>query len=141
MSMEKELDLRDIFRIVQKRIIWLLVIPVTAVLTSALISFFLITPQYEASTTLLIGRASDMDQIINQELMMNRQLVSTYSEIAKSRSVAEAVIKELRLNMTSEELIKLVTVSAVKDTGIIAINVKNSDPKISMQIANQVAAS
>jgi len=88
MSMEKELDLRDIFRIVQKRIIWLLVIPVTAVLTSALISFFLITPQYEASTTLLIGRASDMDQIINQELMMNRQLVSTYSEIAKSRSVA-----------------------------------------------------
>src|SRR5690606_31628919 len=30
---------------------------------------------------------------------------------------------------------------AVKDTGIIAINVKNSDPKISMQIANQVAAS
>jgi len=43
--------------------------------------------------------------------------------------------------MTSEELIKLVTVSAVKDTGIIAINVKNSDPKISMQIANQVAAS
>lgn len=139
--MEQELDLRDILRIIRKRIIWLYLIPFIAVLTSALVSFCLISPQYEACTTLLIGQASNEDQIINQELMMNRQLVSTYSEIAKSRSVAEAVIKELRLNMTSEELIKLVTVSAVKDTGIIAIKVKNSDPETARQIANQVAAS
>lgn len=139
--MEQELDLRDLLRIIRKRVIWLFLIPVTAVIVSALVSLFVIKPQYEATTTLLIGRAADQGHIAYQDIMMYRQLVSTYSEIAKSRSVAEAVIKELRLNMTTDELSDLVTVNAVKDTEIIAIKVKNSDPDMARRIANQVATS
>lgn len=139
--MEQGLDLLDILGIVRKRYIWLLIIPVCAVLLSVVLCFFVLTPIYEASTTLLVGRAPDQGQIVYQDVMMYRQLVSTYSEIAKSRTVAEAVIQELRLDITVPELADLIKVTAVRDTEIIAIKVKNSNPRMAMQIANQVAKS
>lgn len=139
--MEQEIDLRGVLGKVRKRYIWLLLIPVCAVLLGVVICFFVLTPIYEASTTLLVGRAPDQGQIVYQDVMLYRQLVSTYSEIAKSRTVAEAVIQELRMEITVPELADLIQVTAVRDTEIIAIQVKNSDPSMAMRIANQVAKS
>lgn len=139
--MEKELDLRQIFGIIRKRIVWLLIFPLIAVMIAGVVSFFVIPPTYEASTTLLVGRAAEQGQMGYQDLMLNRQLVSTYSEIARSRSVAESVINALRLDMTTTELAEIISVSSVKDTEIIAIKVKNADPAMAKVIANQVAIS
>ena len=139
--MEQELDIRQIFGIVRKRIGWLIVFPIIAVLISGVLSFFVIPPVYEASTTLLVGRADDQGQMGYQDLLLNKQLVSTYSELATSRSVAESVINALRLEMTASELAGIISVSSVKDTEIIAVKVKNADPALAKVIANQAAIS
>jgi len=115
--------------------VWLFVLPIVTVLISGALSFLVIIPKYEASTTLMVGLA---DQSQNQD---NRKLVSTYSEIARSRSVAESVINALRLETTVTELSRQISVTAVRDTEIIAVKVQNADPALARRIANQVAES
>lgn len=139
--MEQELDIRQIFGIIRKRLPWLIILPLVAAIISGAVSFFVIPPTYEASTTLLVGRAAEQGQMGYQDLMLNKQLVSTYSELARSRSVAESVIKALRLDITTTEMAKMTSVTSVKDTEIIAVKVKNADPVLAKALANQVAIS
>lgn len=137
--MEQELNLSDVFLILRKRIILLIVLPLIAVLISGVVSFFVLTPVYEASTSLLLGRTGS--QIEYSDVLLNRQLVKTYSEVARSRSVLSSTISALRLDMTVGQLQGRVTVSSVRDTEIIAISVRHDDPLMAQRIADQVAAS
>src|SRR5690554_503387 len=139
--MEQEIDLRDIIAIIRKRFVWLVVLPLLAVVISGLVSFLVLTPEYESSTTLLIGRASDQGQLGYQDLQLNRQLVSTYSEIARSRSVAESVIQVLRLDMSTRDLADKISVDGVGSTEIIAIKARDADPQLAQRIAAQVGDS
>ena len=140
--MEQELDLRELFQIIRKRMYWLIIIPIIALVASGLISFFVLTPIYEASTTLLVGRELGQDRaIVYDDIRLARQLVDTYAEIAKSRTVASAVIDALRLDMTAPDLIRTITISPVRNTEVMAISVRNPDPELAAQIANQVAVS
>lgn len=139
--MEQGYDLRDLLTVIRKRFIWLLIIPTLAIMICGVITLYVISPIYEASTTLLIGRAQDETQLGYQDVMLNRQLISTYSELARSRSVTESVINALRLDMSISELAGQISVSSVRDTEILAVRVENEDPLLATRIANQVAKS
>lgn len=140
--MEEELeviDLREIFRILKKRK-WLLIsIPLAAAFISAVISFFVLTPIYRASTTMMVGKTYSGDNAVllqYQDLLAANQLVKTYSEIAKSRTVAEKVISKAGLEITPEQFSEKVEVSPVKDTQLIEVSVEDSDPALAAKLAN-----
>lgn len=139
--MEQELDLRGLANIIRKRFIWLILIPFIAVLSVGLFTYYLIPPTYESSTTLLVSRSMEQSQLSYDEVMLNRQLVPTFSELARSRAVTESVIKALRLDMTVSELAKHIKISAIQNTEIIAVTVRNTDPYRAQQIVEQVAKS
>ena len=73
------------------------------------------------------------------DLTMSQKLVNTYSEIIKSRSISEAVIKQLNLDLTAEELSKKITVSKVNDTEIIRIKVSDTNPETATLLTNTIA--
>jgi capsular polysaccharide biosynthesis protein len=142
---EEEISLREIFEVLKKRARIIAAITVISVLASAAITFFVIKPVFESNTTIMVGKPKNriMDPnnpITYQEVQTNRLLVSTYGEIAKSRSVLEEVIKSMNLAMTSDELRDKVDVSLVKDTEIIQIKVQDHDPAIAANLANAIAA-
>lgn len=139
--MEQELDLRGLTNIIRKRFVWLIVIPFIAVLIGGLFTYFFIPPTYESSTTLLVSRALDQSQLSYDDVMINRQLVPTFSELARSRVVTESVIKTLHLDMTVAELAQQINISAIQNTEIIAVTVRNSDPYRAKQIVEQVSES
>ncbi|UNC93577.1 YveK family protein [Candidatus Contubernalis alkaliaceticus] len=136
--MEQEIDIRDIFYILLKRIKFLIIIPLLAALISGLVSYFYLTPIYEASTTLMLWK-EQTTEVVYQDIQFNRQLVNTYREIAKSRLVAEEAAKRLQMNLTPAELSSMVEVSLVKDTEVISISVTNKNPELASIIANEVA--
>ena len=78
--------------------------------------------------------------ITYQEIQTNRLLVSTYREIAKSRTVLEEVIKDLNLDISIGQLREKVDVSLVKDTEIIQIKVQDHDPETAANLANTIAS-
>ncbi|WP_407306880.1 YveK family protein [Desulfosporosinus sp. SB140] len=143
--MEEEIDLRQYWEILRKRWLIVVAIPLIAALTSGIISFFIIKPSYQASTTLIVGKkASEEGQaaaqmLDNNVLLANQQLAKTYATIAQSRTVEENVIKDLNLPLTADELDKLISIDQVKTTEILEIQVSNTDPELAASIANTMA--
>lgn len=73
------------------------------------------------------------------ELTISEKLVSTYSELIKSRRILSQVIQNLKLDLTESELAKNITVISASDTSIIKITVSDANKKKAVEIANQIA--
>ena len=140
-TLEQELDLRDLWHMVVNRWQFIVVIPLVAMLISAAISVFLITPQYQSSATLLVLKQQPEQSLQFTDLQISRQLVQTYREIARSRRILENVIDSLNLDYSYGQLREKVEVTAVQNTEVIHITVTDPDPRLARRIANQVADS
>lgn len=143
--MEEELDLRQYWEILRKRWLIVVAVPLIAALSSGLISFLILKPVYQASTTLIVGKkASESGQaaiqmLDNSVLQANLQLAKTYGTIAQSRTVGQNVLNELKLPMTVAGLNSQISVNSVKNTEILEIQVNNQNPELAATIANTVA--
>ena len=137
----QEMTLEDIFRALKKR--WLLIVSVTLMCLiggSIFVLFFGPEPVYQASTTVLVNyRAEETNKLTQSDLTTSQKLVATYTEIIKSATILEPVIKALDLEITADELLKNIGVAQLNDTEIIKITVKNEDPELSRDIANTIA--
>jgi len=142
---EEEIDLREIFLIIRKRTKMIVIITLLATIISGIFSYFIATPVYKASTSLIVSRtqssALNNSQIQVQDIQTSRMLAATYSEFVKSRRVLQPVIERLRLPLTVDQLKNSVDVAAKGNTEIIEISVKNSDPRKAAEIANAIADS
>ena len=137
--MEETIDLREYFAIIKKRF-WIIgLISVIAMVISGVISFFVLSPVYEAKTTLIVNTdQKNDDTITGDEFSVTQRLAVTYGEIIKSRTVLEPVIEKLGLDISYDDLSKMVTVSPVKDTQIINISVQDTNPLKAKDIANSI---
>lgn len=137
---EITVDLKQVFKIIRKYILVILLVPIIATLAAGVAVFFVMDPIYMAETTLLVKNQT-AGQIVYNDIMANRQLVKTYREIARSRVVALEVIRNLNLSGTADQVRAMVDVTLRGDTEIIAITVENKNPRFAATLANAVAAS
>ncbi len=140
-TLEQELDLRELWHMVAIRWQFIVVIPLVAMLISAVVSIFFITPQYQSSATLLVLKQQPEQSLQYSDLQISRQLVQTYREIARSRRVLDSVIDNLKLDYSYGQLREKVEVTSVRDTEVIHITVTDPNPRLARRIANQVADS
>lgn len=134
----EEIDLRDYIDVIRKRIKLLAVVPLIAVLVAAVAVFWLVTPVYTASTTLMVNKSQPTNQIVYSDLQANLLLVKTYREVARSRVVMDEVLRDLNLSLTAEALSHKVDVTQVGDTQVIRISVDDPDAVLASRIANSV---
>ena len=138
--MEETIDLKEYFGIIKKKSKIIILITLIAMIASAVVSFFVLSPVYETNTTLIVNKSesSESQGMTGDEYNVSQKLAVTYGEIIKSRSVLNEVIKSLGLNMTYGELVSKISVSPVSDTQIISIKVQDTNPKKAMDIANAI---
>ena len=138
--MEETIDLREYFGIIKKRFWIIALITTIAIVVSGAISFFVLTPVYEAKSTLIVNteKNEETEMITGDQFSVSQKLTVTYGEIIKSRSVLEAVIKNLNLDDSYEDLVNNITVSPVKDTQIISISVQDTNKEKARDIANEI---
>lgn len=140
--MDEELDIKDILKIFSSHIFVIVFITIFVTFLGAIYTVFLKTPMYQADTTLVLSTNTDSskDKTITQsDVLLNQNLVSTYSEIIKSRKIIDQVISNLNLDITADKLNNMIVVSSKTGTAMIDINVKNSNPTMAANIANSVA--
>lgn len=139
--MEETIDLREYFFILKKKM-WIIALStVICGVISGLVSFYLLTPVYEANTTLIVNKEFDdkeTQMTTTDDLNYVQKLAVTYGEIIKSRTVITSTINKLNLDMTYEELSDSVSVTNVADTQIIKISVQNKNPQIAARISNTI---
>lgn len=95
---------------------------------------------YKSQTSLVLTRSNDSTTITQNDINLNKNLVSTYREIIKSRRILSKAIENLGLEMTEKELSSKVSVSSANDTELILITVVDEDNKLAKNIANEIAS-
>ncbi len=138
----EELNITELLQYYLKK---LPIIILTAIL-AILVGYFYIkniqTPLYHGDTTIILVQQnnSNVNSTVTQnELTINEKLVSTYSEVIKSKRVLNQVINNLELDLTYGELYNNVTVSAVTNTSIIKISISDANKEQAATIANELA--
>jgi capsular polysaccharide biosynthesis protein len=138
--MEETISLRELFETLRKRLWLILFITALATIVSGVVSYFFLTPIYQASTQILVNQAKSEQQLYNfNEVQTNLQLVNTYSVIIKSPAILERVKEELNLDRTVDELNEQIQVSSEKDSQVFSVIVDDPDPAMAAKIANKTA--
>lgn len=100
----------------------------------------LITPIYEASTTVFIGKESTALASLNlADLQVGNQLVTDYRELIKTNLVTQEVIEELALITTVKDLQEALEVGTIKDSRFMHITFKDADPKVAAKVADKIS--
>ena len=109
---EIEIDLRELFLALKKKIVWILLTAIVFAGASGLITKFAMTPIYSSTAQLYVVSKGGLSQLT--DLTMGTQLTQDYMVIVKTRPVLEQVIADLKLDMDYKELEKKITVEDVK---------------------------
>lgn len=140
----EEINIKDFLNYLKKYSLMIVCFVLFCVLVIGVYDSFFKVPLYQSNTTVVLVKDDNKDDVesdtINQnDIQINQKLVSTYSEIIKSRLVLNQVIRELNLDYTFEKLYKEISVSQVADTAILKIVVTDKTKENSRNIANKVA--
>lgn len=138
----EEIDLIEIFKSFWRRKLQIILIILIFIEIGYIYTTKYVTPMYSAKTTLVL--ASQENNTTNtasiaSDVTVNTKLVSTYSELIKSKNVLSDVISNLGIDITVEKLRNNITVSAATNTSLIDINVTNEEAENSAKIANEIA--
>ena len=125
---ETEIDLLELFYYLKAKIVWLIAAFAVGVVIAGLITYFLITPKYQATSKVYMVSASS-DSIVNlTDLNLGTSLSDDYVELLKVRPIFEEIIEELHLDYTYDELLDMTTIGAINKTRLLAITIESTDP-------------
>ncbi len=140
----QEIDIRDIFHIIKKRIWLILLITAFIFAVGVTYTFQIVTPMYKATTSIYIGRnvaeGATADDILYQDLLLGEKLVNDYRELVKSRLVSDEVSKQLtRFGVTASDITEYVDVESKTNTRVIEISATTDSALLSKEMANVTA--
>lgn len=160
-SEEKQISLNDYLRIIFRRK-WLILLVFLCLTGSAVAFSFLMTPVYQACTTIMIEKEGGVDDYIftGTSMMRSDSKIRNQVEIIKSRSLAQAVVQEVlgtpqrkaleamfagrnQAPPSEDQLITVVqrnlSVNPLRDADIIEVRITAPDAKMAAFLANTVA--
>ena len=134
-----EIDLREIFGVLLHRLWIIIVAALVCGAVAFMLSFFIITPQYQSTTKVyILNKQNASGSVTYSDVQLSATLSKDYEQLVTSRYVIEGVIKELNLDETYESLVGRVSASNATGTRIIAITVTDPDPAQAQRMANSV---
>lgn len=140
---ENTISLQEIAYSLKKRWKLIALITIAATLVSAILSFFVIKPQYEASTKLFIGKQESQDNNAynNSDVMMYQQLMKTYAELVKTSDLVTKAVKSENLDYNQKEIKEILTnlnVTPSSDTQILSLSFKGGNPKEVLKVIEAI---
>lgn len=139
-TMEEEINLVEILTILKKNLAKIFTITFVAILLAALATAYVITPQYQASTQLLVNQPSEENILTTGAIQTSTQLISTYREIVLSPLIIEETLEDLgRADFSVEEAQSMIEVTSTSDSQIFSIDVQAPDPEFAAGLANGLA--
>lgn len=134
----EEIDIKELLAFIKEKA-WIIGVALIASITASIIYIQAIKqPIYKSSTTYVLISDSNEQGITTSEVTLNEKLIATYKEIIKSRNILEKVIDSLKLDMTTQELARTISVEQVSTSSMIKITVSNNDPEAAKKIAETI---
>lgn len=127
-----------------KKLWFILLITIVCTGLTAFVSVYLITPIYEAQTSLYVytkdyASTATQDQTAYSDIQVNQMLIKDYAQLLTSEKVTSQVINRLGIKgMSADDLSGELSISNQNSTDILTIYVDDSSPLRAQQIANAV---
>ena len=135
---DNTIDLLEVARVIWGRILFVLAGLALGAMIAFTITKFMITPQYEATSTIYIfSKTTSITSLA--DLQIGSQLTEDFQIIATTRDVIESVINDLGLNETYDSLVKKVTVTNPNSSHMLCVTVKDPNPAQAAQISNALS--
>lgn len=140
---ENTISLQEIAYALKKRWKLIALITIAATLISAILSFFVIKPKYEAKTKLFIGKQETTQENAynNNDVMMYQKLMKTYAELAKTSDLVTKAVKSADLDYNQKEIkgvLNNLTATPSADTQILDLSFKGGNPKEVLKVTEAI---
>lgn len=145
---ENEVDLRDYLNVISKRK-WIIILPTSAAMISAaIVSFFVLKPVYQAKALLVISKSPPfvvskgmtVEEFINlQTLTPVTFSAENYIGFLKSSTLEEKVIDVCNLRtgsgekLSPDELDRMMVAKRVRGTELVEIKVEHGNSKMAKE--------
>lgn len=146
----EEIDLRHYFEILWKWKWVIVFLTLIAVATSAIFSYFVISPVYETRVTLLVANATQNlpstqqntdGSVVDTVSRIPTMTLTTYMSQIQSPYFMKRIIDKLGLkDLDPSSLASMVSCQIIKDTNLIEVRVQNTDKNLAAEIANTIAS-
>lgn len=134
--------MKNYMNVIFKKLWIVLLIPFITVAAAAGLTFYLMEPEYEASTTIFIN-GNNFDStipIMYEDILISQMLTKDYKELIKSRSVTKAVLDQLAITgLTPDDLAKKISVELKNETRILEIKLVDTDPRRAQLLADKLS--
>jgi len=137
---EYVLSVGDLLGVLWRRL-WVIVLAALLLAGAVAVFDLLRTPTYEATIKVLVGQKQDGDlptSNLGSDVMGLQQLTRTMAEAVATRPVAEAVIEERNLRISSEDFLENLSVQQVAETQFIEVSYEDESPREAQRTANAV---
>ena len=136
---EQVVSISEIIDAVKKRWKIIALTTVLATLVSGIFSFFVISPTYEASTKVFIGKEeSSMESYNYNDITMYQKLLKTYSELIKTKDLINRAITNSKYELKVKEVLDDVSVTIIADTQMIQIAYRSTSPNIAKNMLENI---
>ena len=135
---EIEIDMGELLRYLAGKAGYIILTALAFAVLALAVTTFCMTPRYTSTTKMYVLNRQTNEGVTSSDLQSSTYLTKDYMEMIRSRTVIEAVIADLNLNSTYEDVLGQIDVSAASDTRVIAISVTDKDPYEARDIANAV---
>ena len=136
---EQVISISEIIDAVKKRWKIIALTTVLATVVSGIFSFFVISPTYEASTKIFIGKeGAESEGYNSSDVSMYQNLIKTYSELIKTKDLINRAITNSKYELKVEEVLNDVSVTTVADTQMIQIAYRSTSPNIAKNMLENI---
>lgn len=103
--------------------------------------FFTRPDIYEAKATLMVssGQIYSIESLDNDEILRNKNLIPTYTEIARNENFIADILERLDINRDPKDILKLLKMDHVSETELIHISFRDENPQVAAAFVNEVA--
>ena len=132
------LDLVDLIFATIRR--WKLIVLITIPIVLAGVFFAATRPTvYTATVTMIVTNPEETTTMGGANLDVSKNLLVTYTQLAKSKDIMARVISKYDLPDSPEDLAKKVTITPVTGTSFLKISYKNSESQLTVPVINEIA--
>ncbi|MBQ3475389.1 MAG: polysaccharide biosynthesis tyrosine autokinase [Bacilli bacterium] len=135
----EEINIKEFLGYIKEKVLYVIIAIILCVSAFAAYDLFIKTPKYSTYATIALVKANESATMTQNDLNVNKSLVSTYSVIVKSKKVLKATIEESGLKYTPEELSNEISVSSPDEVNLIKITVQDKSAKNAYKITKTLA--
>ena len=136
---EQVISVSEIIDAVKKRWKIIVLTTVLATVVSGIFSFFVISPTYEASTKIFIGKeGAESEGYNSSDVSMYQNLIKTYSELIKTKDLVNKAIDNSQYDLSVNNVLNGITVNTLTGTQILQISYQSKSPSIAKNILESI---